>query len=106
PKDKPVEDIDISKFKGSYPLEPRLVSGRIYIFRKTNQVASETMALKTFPERLTKIGAHITRAPKTAADLMRLIIGGPLFSIEFEIGGHSGRLFNRVADPQEAAGAS
>jgi hypothetical protein len=105
PKDTSVENLEIAKLNGHYPLQPKLVFGRIYIFKKTGQVSNETMALKEFPERLSRIGARVTKAPRSSNDLIYLYYGGPIFDIEFEKDGHVGKLFNRVADPKDAGGA-
>jgi len=92
--DKAVDEVDVSKLQGSLPLEPRLVPGRIYVFRKVSHVSTEDMAIKIFPERLVKIGARVTKAPRSPEHLIYLMIGGPLFNIEFELEGHRGKIFN------------
>jgi len=106
PKDKFIEQVDVSTLQNSYPTESRMTPGRIYVFRKTTQMGNETIALNVLPERLAKIGAHVTKAPQSSKDLVYLYYGGPLFNIEFEKDGHIGKIFNRVADPKATGGAA
>ncbi|MGH9890559.1 MAG: hypothetical protein ACREA0_00950 [bacterium] len=104
PKEKRIEDVETPSLRDTYPLEPRVVPGRVYVFRKTTEISNEDMALRVFPERLASIGARITKAPHSSKDLVYLIIGGPLFRIEFEKDGHRATIFNRMRtsdNPQE-----
>ncbi|HTS11806.1 MAG TPA: hypothetical protein VMH00_06795 [Candidatus Limnocylindrales bacterium] len=60
------------------------------------------MALKVFPKRLAAIGAHVTEAPKSPAELMHIYFGGPIFTIQFEMDGHRGQLFNRLEGSEKS----
>lgn len=57
PKDGSLEDVDILTLQSAYPIESKLIPGRVYVFRKTNHLSNETLALKIFPERLSRIFA-------------------------------------------------
>jgi len=59
--------------------------------------------MKTFPERLSSIGARVISAPKSPDDFIDLIIGGPLFVVEFEKDGHQGKIFNRVHTSEKSS---
>lgn len=102
-KGRSIEEVETSTLRSTYPLEPRLVPARVYVFRKTNQMANETIAMKVFPERLSSIRARVTKAPQSSNDLVYLIIGGPLFKIEFEKDGHQGKILNRVHTSEKAS---
>ncbi len=102
PKGRSIEEVETSALRSTYPLEPRLTPGRVYLFRKTSRMANETMGMKVFPERLSSIGARVTKAPKSSQDFIHLVIGGPLFTIEFEKDGHQGKIFNRVHTSEKA----
>jgi len=96
PAKTPIQEIDSSTLRNTYPLEQTLTPGRVYSLRKTTNTSDETLGTKVFPERLTKMGAHVTKAPQSSKDFMYPFIGGPLFLIEFEKDGHQGTMFNRV----------
>lgn len=96
PAATPVQELDSSVLRNTYPHEQTLVPGRVYVFRKTTGASDETLGKKTFPERLAKIGAHVTKAPRSSKDFIYPYIGGPLFVIQFEKDGHQGTIFNRV----------
>ncbi|MGC2333246.1 MAG: hypothetical protein WA581_17465 [Candidatus Acidiferrales bacterium] len=84
--------------QGKYPLEPEVLTPqRIYVFRKTNTLSNETLALKILPGRISAIGGQILRAPLSNRDLMYPYFGVPLFTISFKMDGHEGKLFNRPA---------
>jgi hypothetical protein len=96
PAKAPIQELDSSTLRNTYPSEQTLVPGRVYAFRKTTDKSNEMLGKKVLPERLTKIGAHVTKAPQTSKDFMYPFVGGPLFVIEFEKDGHQGTMFNRV----------
>jgi hypothetical protein len=96
PSDKPIQEVETRSLQGKYLLEPRMVPGRVYVLRKANKTANETLAIRVLPERLAKIGARVTKAPQSEDQLLYPFIGGPMFLIEFELNGHQGKIFNRV----------
>jgi hypothetical protein len=96
PPTTPIQQLESSSLRNTYPSERTLVPGRVYAFKKTTATSNETLGMKVLPERLSKIGAHVTKAPKSSKDFMYPFIGGPLFVIEFEKDGHQGTMFNRV----------
>ena len=102
PAKTPIQELDSSTLRNAYPSEQTLVPGRVYAFRKTTNVSDETLGKKILPERLAKMGAHVTKAPQSSKDFTYPYIGGPLFLIRFEKDGHQGTLFNRVHTSSKA----
>jgi hypothetical protein len=96
PAKVPIQKLDSSALRNTYPNERSLVSGRVYIFRKMTKRSDEDLGLKSLPDRLAEIGARILKAPKSSKDLIYPFIGGPLFVIQFEKDGHEGTMFNQV----------
>lgn len=94
------EDINPANLQNAYPSERTLVLDRVYVFRKTTGTSNEDMGMKVLPERLRSIGARVTKAPRSSKDFMYVFVGGPLFVIEFEKGGHHGTMLNRVHTSQ------
>jgi hypothetical protein len=92
----PLQELDSSRLRNAYPSVQTLVPGRIYAFRKVTETSDETLGRKILPERLAKMGAHVTKAPESSKDFIYPYIGGPLFVIQFEKDGHQGTMFNRV----------
>ena len=70
--------------------------GYAYGFRKDSDITNTFLALDTLPAELRRIGAQVTKAPRSREDLTNGYVGGPFFRIEFELGGHDGALFNRL----------
>jgi hypothetical protein len=104
PAKVPIRDLDSLALRNNYPSEQTLVPGRVYAFRKTTGMSDETLGKKVLPERLSKIGARVTKAPRTSKDFVYPYIGGPLFVIQFEKDGHRGTLFNRVHTSSKTGG--
>jgi hypothetical protein len=96
PAKMPIQELDSSALRNTYHSDRTLIPGRVYVFRKTTNTSDDTLGIKVLPERLAKMGARVTKAPQSAKDFMYPYIGGPLFVIEFEKGGHQGTMFNRV----------
>jgi hypothetical protein len=96
PAKTPIHELDSSALRNTYPSDRTLIPGRVYVFRKTTNASDDTLGMKVLPERLAKIGAHVTKAPQSSKDFMYPYIGGPLFVVEFEKDGHQGTIFNRV----------
>jgi hypothetical protein len=96
PANTPIQELDSTTLHNTYPSEQTLIPGRVYAFRKTTNTPNEALGMKVLPERLGKIGAHVTKAPQSSKDFMYLYIGGPLFVVQFEHDGHQGTIFNRV----------
>jgi hypothetical protein len=96
PTTTPIQELDSSALRNTYPPGQTLLPGRVYAFRKTSDASDETLGKKTLPERLAKMGAHVTKAPQSSKDFIYPYIGGPLFVIQFEKDGHQGTIFNRV----------
>lgn len=96
PANTPIQELDSSALRNTYPAERTLVPGRVYAFRKTTKSSNEDLGMKILPARLAKIGAHVTKAPQSSKDFIYPFIGGPLFVIHFEKDGHQGTMFNRV----------
>ncbi len=96
PVKTPIQELDSSALRNTYPAERTLAPGRVYVFRKTTKTSNEDLGMKLLPERLAKVGAHTTKAPKSSKDFMYPFIGGPLFIIQFEKDGHQGTMFSRV----------
>ncbi len=92
----PIEKLDSSSLQNAHPTEQALVPGLVYVFRKVADTSNETLGKKILPERLVKMGAHVTTAPHSAKDFVYPYVGGPLFVIKFERDGHQGTIFNRV----------
>jgi len=90
-----VQELDSSTLRNTHPLERVLASGHVYVFRKTTEMSNEQLGMKVLPERLAKIGAQVTKAPRSSQDFIYRVIGGPLFLIEFQKDGHRGTMFNR-----------
>lgn len=102
PAKTPIAKLDSSALRNTYPSEQTLVPGRVYAFRKTTDTSDETLGKKVLPERLAKMGAHVTKAPQSSKDFVYPYIGGPLFVIKFEKDGHQGTIFNRVHTSSKA----
>ena len=96
PAKTPIQELESSALRNTYPAERTLVPGRVYAFRKTTKSSNEDLGMKILPDRLVKIGAHVTKAPQASKDFIYPFIGGPLFVIQFEKDGHQGTMFNRV----------
>jgi hypothetical protein len=96
PPSTPIKDLNSSVLRNTYPEERKLFPGRVYVFRKAISTSNEDIGMKVLPERLAKIGARVTNAPRTSKDFMYVYIGGPLFVIQFEKDGHQGTMFNHV----------
>ncbi len=96
PATTPIQELDSSALRNAYPSAQTLVPGRVYAFRKTTDTSNETLGKKILPERLAKMGSHVTKAPQSSKDFIYPYIGGPLFVIQFEKDGHQGTMFNRV----------
>lgn len=96
PTKTPIEELDSSALRNTYPTERTLVPGRIYSFRKTITTSNEDLAMKVLPTRLGKVGARVTKAPQSSKDFIYPYVGGPLFIIQFEKDGHQGTMLNRV----------
>ncbi len=96
PPTTPIQQLDSSSLHNTYPAERTLVPGRVYSFKKMTNTSNETLGMKVLPERLSKMGAQVTKAPQSPKDFMYPFVGGPLFVIEFEKDGHRGTMFNRV----------
>lgn len=96
PARTPIQELDSSALRNTYPSDRTLIPGRVYSFRKTINTSDETLGMKVLPERLAKMGAHVTKAPQSSKDFMYPYIGGPLFVVEFDKDGHQGTMFNRV----------
>jgi hypothetical protein len=92
----PVQELDPSRLRNTYPSAQTLAPGRVYAFRKITDTSDEALGRKILPERLAKIGARVTKAPQSSKDFVYPYIGGPLFLIQFEKDGHEGTMFNRV----------
>jgi hypothetical protein len=76
------------------PRPNSLEVGVQYIFHHRAPVDNESLALHELPEMLNRKGFKVTKAPKSAETMMHLVIGGPLFRIEFSDGTHAGVIFN------------
>lgn len=96
PAKTPIQELDSSALRNTYPAERTLIPGRVYVFRKTTNTSDDMLGMKVLPERLAKMGARVTKAPQSSKDFMYPYIGGPLFVVEFEKDGHQGTMFNRV----------
>jgi hypothetical protein len=96
PAKTPIQELDSSSLRNTYPSDRTLIPGRVYVFRKTTNTSDDTLGMKVLPERLAKMGARVTKAPQSSKDFMYPYIGGPLFVVEFEKDGHQGTMFNRV----------
>ncbi len=101
PSNTPIDKLDSTAFRNSYPTERTLVPGRVYSFSKTAKISDQDLGIKILPERLGKIGANVTKAPKSSDDFIDLYIGGALFVIQFDKDGHQGTILNRVHTSSE-----
>src|SRR6266481_9099938 len=79
PAKTPIQELDSSALRNTYPSDRTLIPGRVYVFRKTTNTSDDTLGMKVLPERLAKIGAHVTKAPQSSKDFMYPYTGGPLF---------------------------
>jgi hypothetical protein len=95
PQDSPIKEIKSSELRNNYKGDLTLVPGRVYLFHKITDISDDSLAMKVLPGRLREVGASVTKAPEVVEDLFFLEVGGPLFVIEFEKGGHHGTIFNR-----------
>lgn len=78
------------------PLPQQLEAGVQYIFHHRRPLDGEKLALSELPARLRQQGIEITRAPKSARDMMFPFVGGPIFSIQFKEGNRSGVIFSQL----------
>ena len=67
-----------------------------YIFHYGGSTNNETLAIKVLPERLASLGFKVIKSPKSSADFSYPAFSGPLFSIHFSDGNHTGLIYNRV----------
>jgi hypothetical protein len=96
PTQIPIQQLDSTSLRNIYPSERSLSPGKVYAFKKIMKSSNETLGMRILPERLARIGAHVTKAPQSSKDFMYPFIGGALFVIEFDKDGHHGTIFNRV----------
>jgi hypothetical protein len=75
--------------------------GYVYLFRKAQEFDDEDLALSVLPSRLSATGATLLKSPRSPAELMTLIVGGPLFRIEFDWEGQRGIIYNRLGSVDE-----
>lgn len=76
---------------------PKMAQGRTqYVYHYRGSLNPESLALHQLPERLSKSSLRIMKAPKSSSDLLYLVVGGPLFYIEFSDGVNRGVIFNRL----------
>ena len=78
------------------PLPSQIEVGRLYIFHHRSPVDGEKLALSELPARLQRQGIQITQAPQSRKDLILLYLGGPIFTIKFKDGRHSGLIFSQL----------
>jgi hypothetical protein len=78
------------------PLPSQLEAGKLYIFHHRRPLDGEQLALSELPTRLQRQGIQITQAPRSPKDLMFPYLGGPIFTIRFKDGKHSGFIFSQV----------
>jgi hypothetical protein len=77
-------------------LEP----GRRYIFHLRRSVGNSNI-WPTLVQRLKDAGIQVTKAPGSAGDLGHLVVGGPLFRIEFRCRSQRGLIFNAPESAQQ-----
>jgi hypothetical protein len=94
PRDLNIRNIDTTTLHNTYPTEALFNSGRIYIFRKTGEQSNYDHGMTILPDRLRQVGATIIRVPQSPGDFRTIYLGGPLFTIGFEMKGHHGLIFN------------
>lgn len=104
PRDIAFTKLDTASFQGTHPATPGFVRGRVYVFRKTRNTTNEDIAIRLFPQRLSRIGARVTKAPASSRELTYLFMGGPLYQIQFEKDGKEGMIFNRVHTSEKDEG--
>jgi hypothetical protein len=83
---------------GSSPLSlpSQVEAGKLYIFHHRRPLDGEKVALSELPTRLRRQGIQITQAPQSPKDLMFPYVGGPIFTIRFKDGRHSGFIFSQL----------
>ncbi len=95
PPDRDISKLRSQEFHGSqFSDETQFKPGRVYIFRKLIDTSEYEIGKTIIPDRLKAIGANIIRAPKSPGDFVDIYVGGPLFTIEFELNGHRGIIRN------------
>lgn len=83
---------------GSTPMAfpSQLNAGKLYIFHHRRPLDGEKLALSELPLRLRRERIQITQAPQSPKDLMFPYVGGPIFTIRFKEGRHSGFIFSQL----------
>ena len=103
PRDLNIRNIDTSILHNIYPTEAVFKPGRIYICRKTGEQSNYNLGMTILPDRLRQVGAKMIRIPKSPGEFTTLYLGGPLFTIEFELKGHHGMIFNSANTSEVAS---
>jgi hypothetical protein len=67
-----------------------------YIFHHRNHFDTERFVLSELPSMLRRQGIVLTHYPHSARDMMFPYVGGPVFSIQFKEGAHSGIIFSQI----------
>ncbi len=78
------------------PLPSKLEVGKLYIFHHRRPVDGVKLALSELPTRLQRQGIQITQTPQSDKDMIFPYVGGPIFTIRFKDGGHSGFIFSQL----------
>lgn len=78
------------------PLPSQLAVGKLYIFHHRRPLDGEKLALSVLPTSLQRQRIQIIQAPQSPKDLMFPYVGGPIFTIRFKDGSHSGFIFSQL----------
>jgi hypothetical protein len=105
--DSSIDTTDIpSHDETTKPAPQNLERGILYVFHHRAPVDDESLALQELPDKLTKNGFRIIKAPtKASGGLIWLISGGPLFYIKFSDGNREFAIFNQLAPSHSEAWA-
>jgi hypothetical protein len=81
-------------------LPTSLEPGKHYLFHLRRSVGNSNI-WPTLVQRLKGAGLQVTKAPKSAGELGHLVVGGPLFRIEFRCGSQQGLIYNAPETAQQ-----
>lgn len=86
---------------GSKTLPASFDSHRQYVFHCLRSICAPG-SWQGLEESLKRNGVKVTKVPTSAADLVYLVVGGPLFTIKFECDGRTGSI-QTTLDPKISA---
>lgn len=85
----------IAKQNLARPFPQVFQKGRIYVFQTIEPISTEEVAINMLPSRIRKCSGKVIDAPHSVGDFGVASLGGPFWSIRFQIGSCIGHITNR-----------